>query len=624
MIFIIRQPTNVYPSLGNAVDGSLATNIFSFTFSGDKLYSYQIFIYDAITNDTVYTGSVVPLELYNGETFEHTMSDSAFTNGLDLIWKARLTQSTTDMKIVSSTCQTGSTTTSIKIRPNSAIKIGMNMVIGSQTKAISAFTNYYSKSNSTLSAGSTYNVIKIATGLTESDVVQYTLMIGTQKRTIIAYDTSTGEATVSPAFTSLYDSGTAYIIADENVAVATTSAFTSAPDLGDQYTVYTAFIDTPNYFFKSRDIPSLRIFSPRSGLTLGASGTITVPIMMGLVEGSDMQLTIGAYDGLECGGYVPSTGIWSYISSPLPSSFPEGTAYTVLADVTSPVFSRTGTFEGKYYQDQGAGIKYHIFNLYDESSVLLDTTGQVYNGLLEYTYDAFVSGVDYSIELIVVTQENVEVTTGEETFSVSYGVLDLNAQPTLINLEDSNAIQIDWLEDKTSVGIASGTVSYESDFPFAGTNSLNIETGEVVFDNISNLTLEIPLMKYTIFTNINTPIINEGTLISLDDAPSEGGSGSIALSMESFLFYNEISDPYYQSIYAPYTKTEIVLDDPIPLLSGQTVTGTPAADTGYIWDDTDTWDDTQYWTETDPTDTIQLKVTMISDYDIQVEHVTAP
>lgn len=385
MILIIRQPINVYPSLGNAVDGSLSTNKFSFTFSGDKLYSYQILIYDAVTNATVYTGSVIPMELYNGQLFEHTMSATAFTNGRDLIWKARLRQANADMKIVSSTCQTGSSTTSIRIRPNSAIKAGMNMVIGAETKAISAFVNYLSISNSTLGSGSTYDVIKIASGLTATNVVQYTLMIGTQKRTIIAYDTATGNATVSPSFTNLYASGTAYIVADERVAVATTSAFTPAPALGTQYTAYSAFVDTPNYFFKARTLPALSVATD------------------------------------------------------------------------SPLASRKYAFVGTYSQAQGTGIKYHIFNLYDESNILLDTTGQIYNGLLEYTYDAFVSGFEYFIELIVVNQENVEITTVPEAFSVSYGTLALDKKPTLTNLEDSNAIQITW---EYATGLTSPLVGY--------------------------------------------------------------------------------------------------------------------------------------------------------------------
>lgn len=535
------------------MDGTLTTNKFSFIFSGDKLYSYKITILNAVTGASVYAGSTELLELYNGDLFEAAIPAASFTNGTDLIWSARLTQANADMKVVASTCQSGSTTTSIKIRPNSAIKVGMNMTIGAETKAISAFTNYLPISNSTLRSGSTYNIIKIATGLTPANVLQYTLMIDTQKRTIINYNAATGEATVSPAFTSLYASGTAYNIIDERTAVATTSAFASPPALGTPYTVYTAFIDTPNYFFKARTTPVVTV----------TSGTLGV------------------------------------------------------------VDSRKYTFEGSYTQDEGIGVKYHIFNLYDETDTLLATSGQVYSEFLEWEYDALVSGITYSIDLIILNQENTEVSTGKEVFTVSYGVIDFDNSPDVTNLPEDHAIQIEWVGDKQSIGVASGTVSYEEDVPFVGTNSVYIETGDVTFDSISGNDLNISPSAYTIFTNINIPITKNGRIIALtDDAVS--GYGEIALLIESFKFYNEITDPYFKSIYAPYTKTEIVLADPIPTLSLMTATGTPTAGTGYVWDDTDTWDDADIWTETDTADTIQLKITMIPDYDIQVVAVTAP
>jgi hypothetical protein len=144
----------------------------------------------------------------------------------------------------------------------------------------------------------------------------------------------------------------------------------------------------------------------------------------------------------------------------------------------------------------------------------------------------------------------------------------------------------------------------------------------VQYTKISGVDLNIDPSAYGIMSNINTKITNNGNLIRLYDAPADGGEGQLILKIEDFILYREIIDPYGHSGF-PQPYQDVISTVTIPTDSLLTASGTPTTGTGYIWDDGMTWSDTDIWTETDPTDAIQLKVTMLPPYDIQVKAVTA-
>jgi len=615
VIFIIRQPLNAYPSLGNVVDGTLATNKFSFIFSGDKLASYKISVKDAYTNASVYTGSTVPKVLYNGDIFEFAMPSDSFANSRDLIWSARLTQASADMKVSSGTLRQTSTTATLKVVPNIGIKVGMKVEISGQTnRTITAYINYSSIFMSTLGPGSTYDIIKVAGG--QSNFLGNTLMIGSQKRSIVAYNAATAEATVLPSFSLAYPPGTGYSVIDEKVGYAiVTPAYGTAPVAGTSYSITSAFIDTINYFFKSRLTPTLIVNSVFEGLTLGEPSSSTIPIMTGLdmfgvvpytYEGA---LYIPDYPnseedgGYPCTEYNATTGIFTSSSYSF-SSVPQGTMYIVYAGMSSTVDSRIGNFKGTYNQAQSVGIKYHVFNLYDESGILLDTTGEVYNGDLTYSYDAFLSGQDYSLKLTVVTQENVTIETEDNTFTANYSSPDFEFPPSVKNIPEETGVEVEWTLDKIATPVTTGTWEIIEDFPFAGTNSVEIGTGELIYDNISNTPFDMSF--FTVFSAITFPITKNGYIINLADAPASGSLGELGIYIENFKIYQKIVGTDEDD-----SETELIAGT-IPRAFLLTASGTPTAGTGYVWDDSSTWDDTKIWTETVTTDAISLKATIIA------------
>ena len=195
---MIYQPRNVQPS-GVSIDG-LLDNTFTMEIQTNSYVSaYQLLIVD-FDNNEIYTGSKTTLTnyAYNGDILEIPVSASAvaLSNGTNYKWRVRLYQPTADMLITYGLVQTTSTTTTIYLQPNINIKAGMAITINSQTKTISS------------------------------------------------YNSDTGVAVVS-------------------------NAFSSAPAVGTQYKIYSDFIETvPDYIVYARQTPAVAISNVPSSLTL--------------------------------------------------------------------------------------------------------------------------------------------------------------------------------------------------------------------------------------------------------------------------------------------------------------------------------------------------------------------
>ena len=195
---MIYQPRNVQPS-GVSIDG-LLDNTFTMEIQTNSYVSaYQLLIVD-FDNNEIYTGSKTTLTnyAYNGDILEIPVSASAvaLSNGTNYKWRVRLYQPTADMLITYGLVQATSTTTTIYLQPNINIKAGMAITINSQTKTISS------------------------------------------------YNSDTGVAVVS-------------------------SAFSSAPAVGAQYKIYSDFIETvPDYIVYARQTPAVAISNVPSSLTL--------------------------------------------------------------------------------------------------------------------------------------------------------------------------------------------------------------------------------------------------------------------------------------------------------------------------------------------------------------------
>lgn len=179
---MLQFPYAVNPNNSQAVDGTVS-NKFTCIISGTICTAYQIEILNNNTNTKVYSGGKTSILAYNLQEIEMDVPANSFTNGNDLIWKMRLWSNKPDMLIVSGNTLKDSTTTEIKVREYTQIKVG------------------------------------------------HIIEISGERREIRGYSAGT----------------------------ITVDALSSQPAEGTQFKIYSDFIDTPYYFFKSRSKPVVEI-----------------------------------------------------------------------------------------------------------------------------------------------------------------------------------------------------------------------------------------------------------------------------------------------------------------------------------------------------------------------------
>ena len=128
-----------------------------------------------------------------------------------------------------------------------------------------------------------------------------------------------------------------------------------------------------------------------------------------------------------------------------------------------PITSREYTFTGTYSQAQGDGIawvRWVLYNAQDGNAV--DDTGEVYGtSVLQYSYDSFLQGTIYEIEVIAQTQSGQRAYSGKRTITVSYPI-DMGSGLVTATQECGwNGISVSW--DRPGVDGITGYSIYRLD-----------------------------------------------------------------------------------------------------------------------------------------------------------------
>lgn len=292
---------------------------------------------------------------------------------------------------------------------------------------------------------------------------------------------------------------------------------------GDSFKIYSDFIDTPYYFFKSRTIPEISI-----------------------------------------------------------------------VDMPAEINSRNYSFKGEYLQSENTPIQYYIFNLYNEDLELVDTTDKIYSANIIYSFDGFTNNKTYYIELLCNNQDLVEISTGKKEFLVNYFEPNVDVTLDYEILEDKDAIKVILKPDKTSIPKFDGEYSIESNFPFEGTNSVNIKRGEIVYDNISEEELSIDENSYTVFMSTRLNNGFEGKIIELSNDVDNR-----SIKLQGYTFYDD-NNGVISKISNIYSEDKFVLQSE------------QESDIGYVWDNTATWDNSKYWWfPKENLDSKQFKITIL-------------
>jgi len=162
---------------------------------------------------------------------------------------------------------------------------------------------------------------------------------------------------------------------------------------------------------------------------------------------------------------------------------------TVSMAIPVTINSQTYTPIATYSHPQSIAIKKFKFVLYDSSNIsVLKDSGYIFSANLTYVFNGFLNGSTYSIECIVVDQNDIISTTGKKTFTVSYSLPNLNIIPNASVFKDLSAIQLVWGQAIQIVGTPNGTYSYAN-------NIIRNNNKALQLDSTSNISysINIPL-----------------------------------------------------------------------------------------------------------------------------------
>ncbi|MEG1863341.1 MAG: hypothetical protein RR198_07005 [Oscillospiraceae bacterium] len=260
--------------------------------------------------------------------------------------------------------------------------------------------------------------------------------------------------------------------------------------------------------------------------------------------------------------------------------YAKSTPTLALGAIQSPITSRSFTFKMSYAQAQGVPIKWYRFLLMDKNGITIKDTGKVYSSLLEFKFNAFSNSATYYVQGFAENIDGVVIETLKESFLVSYPSPNIELPPQLSHISADNAIRIDWVADLFAAGRATGAYRFINDFPFTGTNSLEIQTGEVVYDNFSNLPLSTTDV-FSLYTDISIVNTTDGKLISLSNDMAEY---CIYIEQNSLL---QLKDGKV-SVLCKILEFE---------KSGQQVSNVAEDNVAYFWYDDEVWDDSKYCLE---------------------------
>lgn len=168
-----------------------------------------------------------------------------------------------------------------------------------------------------------------------------------------------------------------------------------------------------------------------------------------------------------------------------PSSFPD------------TLSTQDYTFILNYTQDEDTPLKKYKFILYDETDTELLDSDWIYNFDLSYEFTGMVNFNTYKIEGIVVSQYDIEETTGLQEIFISYNVPDNIPNIILTPNNVNGSIVITWDDLKQVIPTTSGYYTYiEGKF----NQGLQLDTSSIIeysetFDDNYTFTFWLKLYK---------------------------------------------------------------------------------------------------------------------------------
>lgn len=199
--------------------------------------------------------------------------------------------------------------------------------------------------------------------------------------------------------------------------------------------------------------------------------------------------------------YKVKVTVWNANSDTAYSDYVVFTASSspvVTVDTIPTVTNHAYLFTGHYTQAESVSLKSYTVNLYNSNQILINTSGILTDGLVQYRFDLMKNGLSYYVEFILTSSKGLTTSSGLLPFSVAYENPYLYLQLTGENVPDKAGIHLSWqvvqVIGKTSVAPI-----------YSNNDELNVTSGKVFFDegfNIdNNFTLKLWFRDIT--SNVN-------------------------------------------------------------------------------------------------------------------------
>lgn len=329
---------------------------------------------------------------------------------------------------------------------------------------------------------------------------------------VISTQMTTVQVGMSLYYNNEYRKITSYTSTDGQCTIET--AFSKTPAASDTYSVYSPFVTTLNgFYFKTRQRPNVFINSISS-------------------------------DAVDTNGNLKQ---------------------------------RQYTFQGAYTQAQNVSIKYHRWTLYNNTTnEVIEQTDDIYNSNIKYTFDGFVSGLTYRVQLEVETQENVQ-TIAALTFKVLYSSPEVIDSPLAVLEDEYNAVRINYNVVKISNPNINGQYEFIDD-------TLHLTSGNITYNKVSGK--QIKVKDYTIISQFRLEGSKAGHIIGLSN-----NSGAFnVLALNGVVEDNIPQGRWYlrsiKEINTNDIKIQRLKNKVLPMLQD---TNVPDPDSEYLWFDNEIW-----------------------------------
>lgn len=157
---------------------------------------------------------------------------------------------------------------------------------------------------------------------------------------------------------------------------------------------------------------------------------------------------------------------------------------TLSMTVPSTITTQSYTFTATYLQANSVPLSYYYFVLSDITGEL-ERTDLTFSGNVTTTFDGFVSGNSYGVQVFGLTNNGANVQSPVYNFTVAYAKPNINIVPTISQDCKSGLVTATWGNVVQITGSVSGTSSYIQNYGVADNWALDLANGAYWTANVN-------------------------------------------------------------------------------------------------------------------------------------------